>query len=281
MMDKNHALYQFILDHAPDMTDQWLSHRQVNGTSVYSADVKPEIEAKLRKQNGAFIEAISKVWVEDGQLFEEQIRNWTFRVAEDRVKISSPIYETMEQFKIFRSIYLRQIEAFASVAEYGVTVSDAFAWTSKINHAFDSIITAFTRHYYETNLEQLKAQQETINELGTPVIPITKEIGVLPLIGDIDTQRAAAILESTLKQCSENQCRQLFIDLSGVRIMDTMVAQQIFKVVSALGLIGVKATISGIRPEVAQTAIQLGIDFHQVPVQNNLARALAQTGVLQ
>jgi rsbT co-antagonist protein RsbR len=113
-----------------------------------------------------------------------------------------------------------------------------------------------------------------IHELSSPVITIKKDIALLPLVGDIDTTRAKIILESTLQQCGDKRIAHLYIDLSGVVTVDTMVAHQIFQLIDALGLLGVKSTLSGIRPEVAQTAIQLGLSFENIRIKSNLAQAL-------
>jgi rsbT co-antagonist protein RsbR len=123
--------------------------------------------------------------------------------------------------------------------------------------------------------EKLIAQQEMINELSSPVIALNNHMGLLPLIGVIDTARAKLIVETTLEQCTEKDISHLLIDLSGVLIIDTMVAQQIFSLIETLGLIGVKSTLSGIRPEIALTATQLGLSFDQVSIKSNLAQALA------
>ncbi|MDF4189845.1 RsbT co-antagonist RsbRB, partial [Ligilactobacillus salivarius] len=74
--------------------------------------------------------------------------------------------------------------------------------------------------------------------------------------------------------CAKRRVEHLLIDLSGVVVVDTMVAHQIFKLIEALNLIGVRSTLSGIRPEIAQTAVQLGIDFSNITIKTNLAQAL-------
>ncbi|PAK48030.1 STAS domain-containing protein, partial [Priestia megaterium] len=105
-------------------------------------------------------------------------------------------------------------------------------------------------------------------------VPITKGIAVLPLVGEVDPERATLLLEETLEKANILQLSHLLFDLSGVMIVDTMVAHQIFKIVEALGLLGVKTILIGIRPEVAQTMIQLGIDFSKITIKANLEQAL-------
>ncbi|MGB8269892.1 MAG: STAS domain-containing protein, partial [Priestia megaterium] len=101
-----------------------------------------------------------------------------------------------------------------------------------------------------------------------------KGIAILPLIGEVDTERATLLLEETLKKANELKLSHLLFDLSGVMIVDTMVAQQIFNIVDALRLLGVKTMLIGIRPEVAQTMVHLGINFSEITVKANLEQAL-------
>lgn len=89
----------------------------------------------------------------------------------------------------------------------------------------------FTEQYYLLTKERLLAQKELINELGAPVIPIVDAIAVLPLIGEIDTFRAKGILNTTPGKCINRNVSHLFIDLSGVTLLDTMVAHQIYQLI--------------------------------------------------
>nr|WP_251030358.1 STAS domain-containing protein [Bacillus sp. ISL-35] len=111
-------------------------------------------------------------------------------------------------------------------------------------------------------------------ELSIPVIKISNQIGVLPIIGDIDTQRAQELMNKALMKSSELSLEHLIIDLSGVPIIDTMVADRIFKVVRALSLLGVNTILSGIRPEIAQTMVNLGVNVSDIPVTSSVHMAM-------
>lgn len=103
---------------------------------------------------------------------------------------------------------------------------------------------------------------------------LQNKVALLPLVGDIGTVKSQFILENTLQQCSEKDVEHLCIDLLGVATIDTMMAQEIFNLVKALRLIGVQTTLSGIRPEISQTAIRLGLSFEHVKTTSSLAQAL-------
>jgi rsbT co-antagonist protein RsbR len=130
------------------------------------------------------------------------------------------------------------------------------------------------KEHHTFSLKRLQSQQEMINELSSPVISLGKNTALLPLVGDIDTVRSKFILERTLEQCYQKSVNHLLLDLSGVIMIDTMVAQQIFQLIEALEMIGVKTTLSGIRPEIAQTAVQLGLNFDKISIISTLSNAI-------
>ncbi|CAK8584156.1 STAS domain-containing protein [Priestia megaterium] len=106
---------------------------------------------------------------------------------------------------------------------------------------------------------------------------MTEEIGILPLVGDLDTKRAQYLMESALEKGSQYKLEWLIIDLSAVPIIDTMVADQLFKVIAGLQLIGIEVVISGIRPEIAQTMVNLGIKVEEVKSFSSLHQAVQYT----
>lgn len=151
-----------------------------------------------------------------------------------------------------------------------------YYWIEHIFKAFSIVITWFSKELHEHSAKMLDAQQEMIIELSSPVIRLNSTIGLLPLVGDIDTRRAKVILEKTLSQCKKLGVSKLLLDLSGVAIIDTMVAQQIFQLIEALKLIGVKTILSGLRPEIVKTAVQLGLIFNDLSIVSNLETAISK-----
>ena len=101
----------------------------------------------------------------------------------------------------------------------------------------------------------------------------------MPVIGEIDTTRARSLLEDVPYKCVEVGINKLFIDISSVTFMDTMVANEMFHLIDVLQLLGIKTSLSGIRPEVAQASIQLGVDFGNISTFSSLKQALLRTGV--
>ncbi|RDU37662.1 RsbT co-antagonist protein RsbRD [Neobacillus piezotolerans] len=276
MKDLDRALYTYLLSHSSEMTEEWLSRRNEKTGSPYSVDASPELINKLRERNRLFIEGITKVFIEEEEEFKRGIIPWTRMVSEDRVNTGVPLHMVIEQFGIFRSVILLFIENFAHESEEELAFEDIFRWSRQINFAFDKVIDLFTKHYYEVYNKQISEKEKIIYELSSPVIPVAKGTGVLPLIGEIDLDRASDILESVLNQSAAMRINKLVIDMSGVPEMDTAVACELSKLFKGLNMIGIRAILSGIRPEVAQAAVTLGINFNNTEFEPDLAAALTK-----
>lgn len=271
------TLKAYILEHAQEMTEQWLSLRKrEEDYSIYSNHMPLQRVEELRKSNMELIQYIASKIVNESV---EELRNWRALTGEKRASLYTPINRSMEQFKVFRGIFLTYYEKFILDVSDQVPFSQAFEWCKVINNAFDEMIQQFATSYFLFTNGRLKAQEEMIDELSTPVISITDGIAVLPLVGDIDTHRAKILMEHTLNESTEKGVDCLIIDLSGVLVVDTMVAQELFKVISALNLTGVEVSITGMRPELASSIVGLGIRFNNVKVYNNLEQALKYFGI--
>ena len=273
MGQKNAELYKYIIENRHRITEEWLASRKKTDGSMYSSNASSQVEEQLKKQNNAFIEAVTSVFTSDGDEFLGGLDSWVETIANARARQSVPLHEVIAQIRVFRRIYWGYVRKFFN-EDFEADSNDALEWAEILNNSFDYIIERFAIRHYEADQRILQSQQQMIYELSSPVIPIKKGVGILPLVGDIDTHRAKIILETALEQSVKQQLDTLYIDLSAVAIIDTMVAQQIFQVMASLKIIGVQSVLSGIRPEIAQTAITLGIDFKDIKVHANLMRAL-------
>ncbi|KPL60648.1 STAS domain-containing protein [Rossellomorea vietnamensis] len=268
-------LYEYLTDHALDFTEDWLRFQNIRTGSHYSLDSPPEVLNKVKEQNSNYVKVIARCLLLSNEESKELISNWTKETARDRSKSSTTLDEVVRNSGVFRRVYWTYVEKFVEETEYNIQLKEVFEWERKINFALDYVLETFTSTFLAILMNRLQAQSTLIQELSTPVISLTSEVGLLPIIGDIDTSRARMIMESTLQQSADAHLSMLIIDLSGVVLMDTMVAQQIFHLIDALNLLGVRSVITGIRPEVAQTAIHLGLDFSTIHTENSLERIIA------
>jgi rsbT co-antagonist protein RsbR len=187
----------------------------------------------------------------------------------------------LREFFRVRVQYLDYIKDFVSLhmGEFPNEVIDS--WNRVILKAFDKIMLGFVEEHKHYLQQKLSAQQELIQVLSSPVITLNKELALLPLVGEIDIRRAKLMLENTLNQCANLGVNFLVIDLSGVPMIDTIVAHQIFQLIKGLRLMGVTSILSGVRPEIAQTAVQLGLEFNGVSTYSTLCQALNSMSIIK
>ncbi|HEY1011297.1 MAG TPA: PAS domain-containing protein [Herpetosiphonaceae bacterium] len=121
----------------------------------------------------------------------------------------------------------------------------------------------------------IEAQQASLQELSTPLIPITDNAVIMPLIGAIDSRRAQLILEEVLRGVARHQAAIAILDITGVQIVDTQVAQTLVQAAQAARLLGTQVILTGVRPEVAQTLVHLGADLQGIITLNNLQAGIA------
>ena len=134
----------------------------------------------------------------------------------------------------------------------------------------------WTMDAYQRTREQLIArQQEELLELSTPVIKLWDGVLAVPMIGTLDSNRTQLVMETLLQRIVETEATLAIIDITGVPTVDTLVAQHLLKTVTAIRLMGADCIISGIRPQIAQTIVHLGIDLQSVTSKATLADALA------
>jgi rsbT co-antagonist protein RsbR len=128
--------------------------------------------------------------------------------------------------------------------------------------------------YQHTREEIIRRQQQDLLELSTPVIKLFEGVLAVPMIGTLDSARTQVVMETLLQRIVETGSRLAIIDITGVPTVDTLVAQHLLKTVSAIRLMGAECIISGIRPQIAQTIVHLGIDLQGIASKSSLADAL-------
>ena len=139
----------------------------------------------------------------------------------------------------------------------------------------DSLGLYTTEMYLKTREEIIRRQQEEMLELSTPVVKLWDGILALPVIGTLDSARTQVVMESLLENIVKTNSKVAIIDITGVPTVDTVVAQHLLKTVTAARLMGADCIISGVRPQIAQTIVHLGINLLDVTTKATLSDAFA------
>jgi rsbT co-antagonist protein RsbR len=134
----------------------------------------------------------------------------------------------------------------------------------------------FTAETFQRSREEvIQRQQQELLELSTPVVKLWDGVLALPLIGTLDSARTQIVMESLLQKIVETGSNVAIIDITGVPTVDTLVAQHLIKAITAARLMGADCIISGIRPQIAQTIVHLGVHLADVTTKASLADAFA------
>jgi len=144
-----------------------------------------------------------------------------------------------------------------------------------VSEMLDTLGLHTVKAFQRTREDVIQRQQEEMLELSTPVVKLWDGVLALPMIGTLDSQRTQVVMESLLQRIVETEAEIAIIDITGVPTVDTLVAQHLLKTVTAIRLMGADAIISGVRPQIAQTIVHLGLDLQGIVTKANLADALA------
>ncbi|MBA3773069.1 MAG: STAS domain-containing protein [Ramlibacter sp.] len=181
-------------------------------------------------------------------------------------------YSSMETatfvFSLKKPLFAALRKAFASDA---TRLSEETWMASTLLDKLGLITVAAFQRDREAVIER---QQQELLDLSTPVIKLWDGIVAVPLIGTLDSERTQVVMENLLEGIVQNEATIAIIDITGVPTVDTLVAQHLLKTVAAARLMGAECIISGIRPQIAQTIVHLGVDLGGVATKSSLADAL-------
>jgi rsbT co-antagonist protein RsbR len=160
------------------------------------------------------------------------------------------------------------------IVQESTDAKESIGESLKINSLMDNFIIITFETFIKGREEVILRQTDEISDISTPVIRVWDGILALPIIGTLDSARTQVVMENLLEEIVATGSRIAILDISGVPAVDSLVAQHLIKTVSATRLMGAECIISGIRPEIAQTVVHLGIDLSNIITKATLASAL-------
>ncbi|WP_235037043.1 STAS domain-containing protein [Actinomadura sp. K4S16] len=223
-------------------------------------------ESELRTELSELYGLIERSAGGEGEAAGE-IRAALSEISRARARQGFSPSETAVSVFALKQAVLEQVGAVGDVAAY----SEFAGFSAEIDDL--GLVTFET---YAAAREQVIADQmEQLLELSTPVVKLWEGILGVPLVGTLDSARTQVVMETLLERLVETGSQFAVIDITGVPAVDTEVAQHLLKTVMAARLMGTECVISGIRPQIAQTIVALGIEFGDIPTKGSLADALA------
>jgi rsbT co-antagonist protein RsbR len=194
--------------------------------------------------------------------------------VEDRLRVGAAHERIGLEPKWYLGAYRRYLELILDRLFADLSAEDARAAYRAILRLvhFDEALAIDT--YIAANIETIGRHQAAIRELSTPVIRVHEGILLLPLVGTIDSHRAQQVMESVLLKITEDQAKCIIIDIAGVPVVDTKVADSLMKTTAAARLLGSQTILTGISAQVARTIVQLGVDISSMHTLNRLSEGI-------
>ncbi len=250
--------------------EKWISNQLDDATLRDDLMTNDELQAQSDELLDALLRAISKGNLEDIYTSDfEQVNELLGDIAVTRARQGFSPRET--------SLYvlsLKQALSDALVQEYSNDPQTLVEEVLTINKLLDQLSIVTFETYLKGREEVILRQTDEISEISTPVIRVWDGILALPIIGTLDSARTQIVMENLLQEIVNTGSSIAILDISGVPAVDSLVAQHLIKTVSATRLMGAECIISGIRAEIAQTIVHLGIDLSNIKTKASLASAL-------
>ena len=277
-MSTNEATVPNILKtYEADLLEEWTREQLASLRS--SSKIK---EAELRSQSAEFLNLLQSA-TQTGNFTDihtpvfGKVRDLLGDISRSRgLQGFSPSETAMFVLSLKRPLFAR------IRTELGNDAGALASMTWSATELLDKLGLFVTEVYQRTREEVISRQQEELLELSTPVVKLWDGILALPMIGTLDSARTQVVMESLLQRIVETGAEVAIIDITGVPTVDTLTAQHLLKTVTAARLMGADCIISGIRPQIAQTIVHLGVDLADVTTKATLAdafrRALDMTG---
>ncbi|HEX7708910.1 MAG TPA: STAS domain-containing protein [Thermoanaerobaculia bacterium] len=251
-----------------EMLEEWfeeLSNMGGRRDDLVSAD---EIKQHMQDFMGRLSAALSGGALDPNSNAWEPVRDQLAAMSRTRARQGfSPRETALIVFSLKRTVFNRLRTA---VGKDPAELADAIWETSVL---FDSLGLFTVEATLRSREEIIARQQQELLELSTPVVELWDGILALPMIGTLDSARTQIVMESLLQRIVETGSTIAILDITGVPTVDTLVAQHLLKTVAAARLMGAECIISGIRPQIAQTIVHLGVDLSDVITKGTLADA--------
>ena len=230
-------------------------------------------DAELRGQSGELLSALRQA-LNKGGGGNVDAPQWTAvrelleRMSASRALQGATPTETATFVLSLKAPLFEQLRA-TGASDASALMADVWAVTDVL----DKLALYTTDVFLRTREDRIVRQQQDMLELSTPVVKLWEGVLALPMIGTLDSARTQVVMESLLQRIVETGADVAILDITGVPTVDTLTAQHLLKTVTAARLMGAECIISGIRPQIAQTIVHLGVDLGDVITKATLADA--------
>lgn len=265
---KNDAI-KILQRQKKNVSQQWLNHLLADPNLRDDLMTNDALRSQSEELAGSFIDSLNDQSIDNSQSSEfDKVNEILSGISISRAKQGFSARETGTYIISLRS-------AIQDILQQEMKDQNSlYLQNQKITRIMDAFTLATFETFIKGREEVILRQTDEMAEISTPVIRIWDGILVLPIIGTLDSSRTQVVMENLLQEIVASGSSIAILDISGVPTVDSLVAQHLIKTVSATKLMGAECIISGIRAEIAQTVVHLGIDLSSIVTKSTLASAL-------
>ncbi|MEG9298570.1 RsbT co-antagonist protein RsbRA [Mangrovibacillus sp. Mu-81] len=251
----------YIQSNKSELTDVWMERMKEEADEKFLQVVSDQIFTKTSHE---FVEMIASN-LRDSNEFTSRLEDFADKV----VRFGWPLTFVTSALSTFAKVVYEGMRKDKLITDENHT-EQIEIFDKWVTPMYNKVISAYTESWERT----VSLQKIALQELSAPLIPVFEKISVMPLVGTIDTERARLIMENLLNGVVKHRAEVVLIDITGVPVVDTMVAHHIIQAADAVRLVGAKCMLVGIRPEIAQTIVNLGIDLNQFSTNSTLRKGI-------
>ncbi|TQS76414.1 STAS domain-containing protein [Ornithinibacillus gellani] len=256
-MDRN--LKRIAIENSDSIVQRWLEAIETLKEGSFTSNISDEL---FESTNREFVNVIFKSIQAEGSIEAVEV------FSEKIITLGWPLSYITDGLQFFRRVTIEFI-----LSQVDKLDSDYFSKVlTGVDNWIEPIIRQLVNEYTGSWEHIVSLQRVALQELSAPLMPVMDNITIMPLIGTIDTERAKLIMENLLEGVIRHNSEVVLIDITGVPVVDTMVAHHIIQAAEAVRLIGSTCILVGIRPEIAQTIVNLGIDLAKFPTKSSLQK---------
>lgn len=260
----NKHMATFIQDNLDEILVKWQEMMKEDTEERFFQVMTTDVIDKTSRE---FAELMISNLFEGENNYENRLNEFTSKV----VRFGWSISFVMKAINHFAQVVYEMLEKNQTITDQNMK-EYVMVFAEWINPMRDGIVETYAKTWERT----VQLQKIALQELSASLIPVFDKISVMPLVGTIDTERAKLIMENLLDGVVKHRAEVVLLDITGVPVVDTMVAHHIIQAADAVRLVGAKCMLVGIRPEIAQTIVTLGINLKDFTTTSTLQRGVEQ-----
>ncbi|MDF2065273.1 STAS domain-containing protein [Bacillus sp. Cr_A10] len=260
----NKQIAGYIHEHLDEILEKWtVKMEEENDDRFFQIMSDQVINSTVREFGDLIISSLT----ESEEIYKVKLNEFSVKVVQYGWSVSFVLkaltnFTNVLYVKMDEDGYLNE----KNIQSYMEIINN---WMTPLTH---SIVEAYSKVWDRT----VQVQKMALQELSASLIPMFDKISVMPLVGTIDTERAKLIMENLLHGVVKHRAEVVLLDITGVPVVDTMVAHHIIQAADAVRLVGAKCMLVGIRPEIAQTIVALGINLNDFTTTSTMQKGVEQ-----